>query len=94
MDLKTCLNEEQMEKVVFCLDNRRSMELPRLSSNGQSIDRLSPGRGAKFVLHDLIGEDQSQGGNILGFQLHAGMSFLIVIRPAGWTGLFLDNVLL
>lgn len=33
-------------------------------------------------LHDLNGEDQSQGGNIPRFQLHAGMSFLIVIRPA------------
>lgn len=82
MDSKTCLHEEQMEELVFSSDNRRSMELPRLSSNGQSVDRLSPGRGAKFVLHDLNGDDQSQGGDIPGFQLHAGMSFLIVIRPA------------
>lgn len=51
------------------------MELPRLSSDGHSVDRLSLGRGAKFVLHDLNGEDQSQGGNIPRFQLHAGMSF-------------------
>lgn len=60
-----------MEELVFSLDNRRSMEFPRLSSSGQSVDMLS-GRGTKFVLHDLNGEDQSQGGNISGFSSMQG----------------------
>lgn len=71
MDSKICLHEEQMEELVFSSDNRRPMEFPKLFSNGQSVDRL-PGRGAKFVLHDLNGEDQSQGGNIPGFSSMQG----------------------
>lgn len=76
-------NEEQVkELVVFSLDERRSMELPELSSDDQRVDRLSLERGATFVLYDLRGEDQSKGGNTSGFRLNVGKSFLTVIRSA------------
>lgn len=39
---KNMSNEEQVkELVVFSLDERRSMELPELSSDDQRVDRLS-----------------------------------------------------
>lgn len=38
---KTTSNEEPMKDFVFSLDNRRSVELPELFSNGQQVDRLS-----------------------------------------------------
>ena len=38
-------------------------------------------------MHDLTGEDQSEGGSTLGFWLHGGKSLLNIIRSTGvdWT---------
>ena len=63
------------------------ISLQELSSDDQRADGLSRGRGAMYVLYDLEGEDQSEGGKTLGFWLNVGKSFLTVTRSAevDWT---------
>lgn len=73
---KSMSNEEQMKELVFSsLDKRRSMELPRLSSNVKASTGCHEEEELKFVLCDLKGEDQSKGGNIPGFQLQGRKTF-------------------